>query len=120
RWPDDGSRGAAVGGDARVTASWRRAAHSRPRPRSAASALVQRADRLLALPADLGLLVGVLLGPELDRPVLRIHEHRVALLVLAGEDLLRERIEDQLLDRAADRPRPVDRVVALLRDERLR
>src|SRR5206468_6010057 len=70
--------------------------------------------------AILGLLVGVLLGPELDRPVLGVHEDRVALLVLAREDLLRERVEDQLLDRAADRPRPVDRVVALLRDERLR
>src|SRR6266704_3225188 len=61
--------------------------------------LVQRADRLLAL---LGLLRRELLGPELDRSVLGVDEYGVALLVFAGEHLLGERIEDQLLDRAPD------------------
>src|SRR5258708_9514368 len=82
--------------------------------------LVQRTDRLLAGPALLGLLIGELLGPELDLAALGVDVDGVALLVFAGEHLVRERVEDELLDRPLDRPRPVDRVVALLRDDRLR
>src|SRR4051812_25059325 len=61
----------------------------------------------------------VLLGPEHDLPVLRVHEDRVALIELAHQHFLRERIDDELLDRALDRARAVRRVEALLRDERL-
>src|SRR5258708_26045289 len=81
--------------------------------------LVQRTDRLLAGPALLGLLVRELLGPELDLAALGVNVDGVALLVLAGEHLVRERVEDELLDRPLDRPRPIDRVVALVRDGRL-
>src|SRR5213078_1209992 len=82
--------------------------------------LVQRSDRLPTLRALRGLLGRELLGPELDRAVLGVDEDGVAFLVLPREDLLGKRVEDELLDGAADRPRAVDRVVALLRDERLR
>ena len=51
---------------------------------------------------------------------MRIDEDGVAFLELAGEDLLRERIEDELLDRSLDRTRAVGGVEALCRDERLR
>src|SRR5438093_229698 len=67
-----------------------------------------------------GLLLRVLLTPEDDLAILRVDEDRVALLELAGQDLLRERIDDEPLDRALDRARAVDRVEALLRDQRLR
>src|SRR5438445_8887640 len=67
-----------------------------------------------------GLLLRVLLAPEDDLAVLRVHEDRVALLELAGEHLMRQRIDDEALDSPFDRTRPVDRVESFLRDERLR
>src|SRR2546428_142259 len=67
-----------------------------------------------------GLLLRVLLAPEDDLAVLRVHEDRVALLELASQHLLRERVDHQALDGPFDRTRPVDRVESLLRDERLR
>src|SRR5205085_1545486 len=116
----DRPRGPLVGRDARLRAPWRRAIDARSDPRSAAGGLVQRPDGLAARLAVLGHLVGEFLGPELDRAVTRVHEDGIALGVLAGEDLLRERVQDQPLDRAADRPRTVRRVIALLGDEGLR
>src|SRR5207247_4710270 len=75
---------------------------------------VRRLRRVL-----LGLLLRVLLAPEDDLAVLCVHEDRVAFLELSGEHLLRERIDDEPLDRALDRSRAIDGVEALLRDERL-
>src|SRR6267142_25545 len=78
------------------------------------------ADGPLPVRGALGGLLGrVLLGPEDDLPVLCIHEDGIALLELAGEQLLRERIQDLFLDRPLDRARSVDRVEALRGDERL-
>src|SRR5262245_60827478 len=69
-----------------------------------------RAHRLLAVGRSvLRTLGGVLLRPEDDLAVLRVHEDGVALHELAHEDLLRERVEDLLLDRALDRARAVRR-----------
>src|SRR5437870_12322977 len=76
-----------------------------------------RADRLLFV--LLGDLRRVLLGPEHDLAVPRVHHHGVALVELTGQHLLRERIEDALLDRALERSRAVRGVEAFLRDERL-
>src|SRR2546430_6071814 len=73
----------------------------------------------LALPLY-GLLLRVLLAPEDDLAVLCIHEDRVALLELAGEHLLRERVDNEPLDGPFDRTRPINRVGSFLGDERLR
>src|SRR5207247_7332599 len=67
-----------------------------------------------------GLLLRVLLAPEDDLAVLRVHEDRVALLELAREDLLRERVDHQALDRPFDRTRSVDRIESFFCDQRLR
>src|SRR5258708_8434275 len=72
--------------------------------------LVQRTDRLLAGPALLGLLIGELLGPELDLAALGVDVDGVALLVFAGQHLLRERVEDELLDPPLAPPPPVPRL----------
>src|SRR5262245_14587178 len=53
---------------------------------------------------------GACLGGEADA-------HGVAVLDLALEDRLRERILDAALDEAPQRPRPVDRVVAFAGEE---
>src|SRR5438874_283950 len=68
----------------------------------------------------LGLLLRVLLAPEHDLAVLRVHEDGVPLLELTREDLLRERVDHQALDRPFDRTCAVDGIEPLLRDERLR
>src|SRR5437773_2266446 len=64
-----------------------------------------------------GLLLRVLLAPEDDLAVLRVHEDRVALLELAREDLLRERVDHQALDRPFDRTRSVDRIESFFCDQ---
>src|SRR5207245_10831138 len=68
----------------------------------------------------LGLLLRVLLAPEDGLAVLGIDEDCVVLFEFSGEHLLRERVDDEPLDRALDRARAVDRVEAFLGDERLR
>src|SRR5438445_10980099 len=67
-----------------------------------------------------GLLLRVLLAPEDDLAVLRVNQDRVALFELSREDLLRERIDDEALDRALDRARAIDRIESLFGDERFR
>src|SRR5256712_13374488 len=64
-----------------------------------------------------GLLLRILLAPEDDLAVLRVHEDRVALLELAREDLLRERVDHQALDRPFDRTRSVDRIESFFCDQ---
>ena len=55
---------------------------------------------------------------ERDLAAVRVDLDRVARREAAGEDLLRQRVLDLLLDRALQRPRAVDRVEAGLRDLR--
>src|SRR5581483_1967333 len=121
-WPRRSSRRAARG-----RAGARDGPRSQPTQRAPKSAATRRARKLVQLPgADrlplslLGLLRRVLLGPEHDLPFMRVHEDGVALLALAGENILRARVEDETLDRALERPRSIGGVEALLRDERLR
>src|SRR6266516_2912591 len=80
-----------------------------PAPSARGRALAPAVRRAL-----FGFLLRVLLAPEDDLAVLGIDEDGVALLEFSGQHLLRERVDDEPLDRALDRARAVDRVEALL------
>jgi hypothetical protein len=55
-----------------------------------------------------------------QRPALGLDPHRVARTELAGQDLLRQRILQLLLDRALERTRAVDRIEADVAEQQQR